>query len=571
MDEMRKALEELIQKSVADITAKFEEHSAEVKKEVSALSKQVEDFGGDLDSVKRQHAENLRVPPLPRAPLQADKGVARLTNNGPTLLPGHAQPLATDKEFERRADVAAPDHGDFRAKPPKHNFPAFNGDHPLLWVDLCYVYFDMYSVPAHHWVSTASLYFEGHAALWLQAYKRQHRLVSWDSFIAAIADEFGADEFDDQMSTLLQLKQTGSVIEYKQAFEACMYHLLSVDSTLSPRWFVSQFTFGLSDEVRAAVRLQKPTSVTRAASLARIQEEENMHTRPRGRPPAPTKHPPALPAAPSISTAPRVDAPPRRAGDDFGRERQLRDFRRANGLCYKCGDKYSKDHQCKKPGQSLMIEVGDFGEVLSEDTIHALNLLEEMPDAQCCQLSVHALAGTEDVETLRLRAMVGSQVMLLLVDSGSSHSFVNSAFVARAGCDITPVDPVRVRVANGQFMSSTSAVKNLSWWYNGTTFADDMRILDLGGYDAVLGMDWLKKFSPMVSDWANKRLIVPKDGQWVTLQGMQMGVQSELLEISPEQLGKCISGNDVWALAMLESVLPLDVASTPMHRQHSSV
>lgn len=210
-----------------------------------------------------------------------------------------------------------------------------------------------------------------------------------------------------------------------------------------------------------------------------------------------------------------------------------------------------------------MIEVGDFGEVLSEDTIHALNLLDKMPEAQCCQLSVHALAGTEDVETLRLRAMVGAQVMLLLVDSGSSHSFVNSAFVSRAGCDITPVNPVRVRVANGQFMSCTSAVKNLSWWYNGTTFSDEMRILDLGGYDAVLGMDWLKKFSPMVSDWANKRLIAPKDGQWITLQGMQLGVQSELLEISPEQLDKCISGNDVWALAILESVMPPDVASKP--------
>lgn len=105
-----------------------------MKKEVSALSKQVEDFGGDLDAVKHQHAETRVSPPL-RTPLQADKGVARLANNGPPLLPGHTRPLAADEEFDRGADAAALDHGDCRAKPPKHNFPVFNGDHPLLWVD----------------------------------------------------------------------------------------------------------------------------------------------------------------------------------------------------------------------------------------------------------------------------------------------------------------------------------------------------------------------------------------------------------------------------------------------------
>ena len=43
----------------------------------------------------------------------------------------------------------------------------------------------------------------------------------------------------------------------------------------------------------------------------------------------------------------------------------------------RCGDKYSKDHKCQQPAQMLMIELGDFGEVLSEDTLHALKLLDE--------------------------------------------------------------------------------------------------------------------------------------------------------------------------------------------------
>ena len=66
----------------------------------------------------------------------------------------------------------------------------------------------MYNVPTHHWNSTATLYFEDHAGLWLQAYKRTHGQVIWDAFIAALVAEFGTDDYDGKMSILLQLRQT---------------------------------------------------------------------------------------------------------------------------------------------------------------------------------------------------------------------------------------------------------------------------------------------------------------------------------------------------------------------------
>jgi hypothetical protein len=211
---------------------------------------------------------------------------------------------------------------------------------------------------------------EGNAALWYQAFKRRHGSPSWEKFTVALLEEFGQDEYDGQMSKLMQLKQTGSVSEYRQAVEDCMYHLLAVDESLSIRWFVSQFVFGLRDDIRAGVRLQAPMSIARAASLARIQEEEAEHHRPRARPIGPTKHP-------TVPAVAKTDWPKKTGNDDFNRERQLRDFRRANNLCFKCGDKFSKEHQCKRTGQLLTIEVGEFGEVLSDEAVFALKLLQE--------------------------------------------------------------------------------------------------------------------------------------------------------------------------------------------------
>ena len=43
------------------------------------------------------------------------------------------------------------------------------------------------------------------------------------------------------------------------------------------------------------------------------------------------------------------------------------------------------------------------------------------------------IADVDGEELGRSRALVGNQVMLLLLDSGSSHSFVNKSFVDRLG------------------------------------------------------------------------------------------------------------------------------------------
>ena len=67
--------------------------------------------------------------------------------------------------------------------------------------------------------------------------------------------------------------------------------------------------------------------------------------------------------------------------------------------------------------------------MLSDDAMRALDLLDgsadQDPAPECCVLSTHAIAGTESPRTIRLRALVGNQGMLLLVDSGSMHSFIS--------------------------------------------------------------------------------------------------------------------------------------------------
>ncbi|XP_047068493.1 uncharacterized protein LOC124676490 [Lolium rigidum] len=131
----------------------------------------------------------------------------------------------------------------YAAKLPKDHFPRFSGENPSLWLDLCDTYFTMYQTPLHQRVSSAVLYMEGHEALWLQVYKRRTVLGTWEQFCDAVLTEFGEDEYDGQMSKLLQIKQTGSVTEYRKEFETCMYHLISLDPSLNTKFFLSPNLF----------------------------------------------------------------------------------------------------------------------------------------------------------------------------------------------------------------------------------------------------------------------------------------------------------------------------------------
>jgi hypothetical protein len=73
-----------------------------------------------------------------------------------------------------------------------------------------------------------------------------------------------------------------------------------------------------------------------------------------------------------------------------------------------------------------------------------------------------------------------NQIMLILVDSGSSSSFVSSRFVERVGLKVVPCVSAQVRVANGNILRGNTMVKVMEWWANGHTYVSNMRMLELG-------------------------------------------------------------------------------------------
>jgi hypothetical protein len=143
------------------------------------------------------------------------------------------------------------------------------------------------------------------------------------------------------------------------------------------------------------------------------------------------------------------------------------------------------------------IVVNDLAVELTDDTLNQL-AIEDALSKEMGQLSLNAIAETEIGESMRIRALVQNKIMFILVDSGSSHSFINQSFVSRVEVHTTPITPLQVKVANGETRISYKQVHKLWWWAQGYNFHTDMRVLDLEAYDAIPRYDCLKTHSPMV-------------------------------------------------------------------------
>lgn len=143
--------------------------------------------------------------------------------------------------------------------------------------------------------------------------------------------------------------------------------------------------------------------------------------------------------------------------------------------------------------------------------------------------------------------------MLVLLDSGSSHSFISSHFVDIAQLPTQEMSPRTVQLANGDSMITTRKVSKLQWYCQGYTLSLDMVVLDMHPYDAILGFDWLQAHSPMNCDQEKKTLEFLEQGSTVKLQGLQ-DIPFQLHSISATKVYNYAKGNDVWAFVLVDQL-----------------
>ena len=127
--------------------------------------------------------------------------------------------------------------------------------HASIWVDSCETFFTLYQIAPGFQVSAATMYLSDAAAHWYHAFKRAHERLTWEQFRQAVLLEFDMDTHRVKMKELLQLRQTGTVAEYRRQFDRLFYQVKLYDPEIGGIMLVTQFVLGLKDDMRAVVEV----------------------------------------------------------------------------------------------------------------------------------------------------------------------------------------------------------------------------------------------------------------------------------------------------------------------------
>jgi hypothetical protein len=109
---------------------------------------------------------------------------------------------------------------------------------------------------------------------------------------------------------------------------------------------------------------------------------------------------------------------------DQSKAATLMAYRRAKGMCYKCGLRWSQTHKCSTTVPLHMVE--ELWQLVSpSDSVDEQQSLQDESNQDLMVLSVNAVLSTEALETVILLATIFTKKVIMLVDSGSSSSFIS--------------------------------------------------------------------------------------------------------------------------------------------------
>ncbi|KAJ4802668.1 polyprotein [Rhynchospora pubera] len=541
---------ELSSQLVAAINTAFENQVAPLKEELKAMKEASSHMGlvnSRMDNLEAMLGRFLQFhEKQPEVPLSSHhttfKGAGMGSDKkgaGPSRVildtPQSEKTVMSPEGSTRGKDTRGFDNNfqGYRVNLPKLDFPSFDGTDILTWVEDSEFYFEVFQTPEVYKTRLAITHFHGDARDWYRGFLQNKPDPPWPVLVDEVKARFTIDGSDNPLEQFRRVVHSGKIEDYIRNFERVKSRLTSATKIQSDEFYLFGFLSGLREELKHTVEMCAPTCLNQAYKFARQAElslegqekrgkmlfKSAMHIQPRLDRPKDFQDKKLLPTAPS-----RQPFLPPPSFNTLSRD-QMRQM----GLCFYCGEKYSRDHKCLKKKLLLLEAIDSDVEESLEIPHQPESVLEDVPLEEGfdhADISLCSPHGQTSSQTLKFKGMIHHLPVMALLDSGSTHSFIHPSVVDLLQLDSIPSNPMVVKTASGSRLLSDRKCDKLNFRLQHHAFMGNFRVLEVQGYDLILGMDWIAQMGPMVIDCVKGVVQLTKEGKRVHLQ-----VQTETAEV----------------------------------------
>lgn len=130
----------------------------------------------------------------------------------------------------------------------------------------------------------------------------------------------------------------------------------------------------------------------------------------------------------------------------------------------------------------------------------------------CMQLQVFL------TKNMRMVGRIGTKEVVILVNTSSTHTFLDLAIVIKAGLTLQPTKTIKVKIANGESIFCEGRCDQVALRVQGHTFTTEFYALTLGGCDIILGVYWLKDLGPILWGFCQLTMAFVSEGKEMQLR-----------------------------------------------------
>jgi hypothetical protein len=127
------------------------------------------------------------------------------------------------------------------------------------------------------------------------------------------------------------------------------------------------------------------------------------------------------------------------------------------------------------------------------------DLMDFNYDEEKFEISLHAITGNNHPNTMSLIGWIGSHKIIVSVDNGSTHNFLDSSSVGKKlKVSISREQRIKVKVTNGEEVVSEGKCMQIEVQLQKFYFTTDAYMIMLASCDMVLGIQWLVSLGSII-------------------------------------------------------------------------